>query len=102
MTEYTIDMMDKPCTKRILGYIRTKTYDNLKSEGIAIALGTYICVAKKQDSEFLNSLAKEFYTDDHSLWPDEKNEKAMPVSSARAKKKLGEDSQTDTNGEKAP
>ena len=24
MTEYTIDMMDKPCTKRILGYIRTK------------------------------------------------------------------------------
>nr|DAW60442.1 MAG TPA: Putative metallopeptidase domain protein [Caudoviricetes sp.] len=86
MTEYTIDMMDKPCTKRILGYIRTKTYDNLKSEGIAIAPGPIYVWLKKQDSEFLNSLAKEFYTDDHSLWPDEKNEKAMPVSSAQAKK----------------
>lgn len=86
MTEYTIDMMDKPCTKRILGYIRTKTYDNLKSEGIAIAPGPIYVWLKKQDSEFLNSLAKEFYTDDHTLWPDEKNEKAMPVSSAQAKK----------------
>lgn len=118
MVEYTIDGMDKPCTRRILSYIRKNTYDMLKSEHIAIAPGSLYAWLYKEyadifenideekelqdykhqeqhDSnnddrtekiEKFNMLVREFYTDDHALWPKEEQQQAMPISSSEAKK----------------
>lgn len=76
MTEYTIDMLDKSCTKRALRYIRLKTYEELKLErGYLSAAGIYgqLCL---YDEERLNKLAAEFYTDSHAYWPEEKQSSA--------------------------
>lgn len=98
MTEYTIDGMDKPCTRRILSYIRKNTYDTLKSEHIAIAPGPLYAWLYKEYADILNDniseeklekfnmLAQEFFTDDHALWPKEEPQQAMPVSSSEAQK----------------
>ncbi|MDE7432181.1 MAG: metallopeptidase [Lachnospiraceae bacterium] len=76
MTEYTIDMLDKSCTRRALRYIRLKTYEELKLEsGYLSAAGIYrqLCL---YDEERLNKLAAEFYTDSHVYWPEEKQSSA--------------------------
>ena len=85
VVEQTIDGMDKPCTRRALSFLRQQTYEALKGEGRISAAVVYRWLRGKSMEELL-TLNHEFYTDDHSLWPDEKNEKAMPVSSAQAKK----------------
>ena len=36
--------------------------------------------------EKFTRLAREFYTDDHALWPKEEQQQAMPISSSEAKK----------------
>ncbi len=36
--------------------------------------------------ENFTRLAREFYTDDHALWPKEEQQQAMPISSSEAKK----------------
>lgn len=111
MVEYTIDGMDKPSTRRILSYIRKNTYDMLKSEHIVIAPGAlyawlykeYAVILDDNISEHQNKhrsknddridkienftrIAREFYTDDHALWPKEEQQQAMPISSSEAKK----------------
>ncbi len=111
MVEYTIDGMDKPSTRRILSYIRKNTYDTLKSEHIAIAPGplyAWLCkeyavilddnISERQNNhnskiddridkiENFTRLAREFFTDDHALWPKEEQQQAMPISSSEAKK----------------
>lgn len=114
MTEYTIDGMDKPCTRRILSYIRKNTYDTLKNEHIAIAPGPLYAWLYKEYADILNNdanketeiqdeygskndngtdkiekftmLAREFFTDDHAIWPKEEQQQAMPVSSSEAQK----------------
>ena len=96
MVEYTIDTMEKKSTKRILSYIRKTTYERLKKERIVIAPGALYAWLYKQYAEIeaeeitdkneLALLAREFYTDDHALWPEEKNGNAMPLSSSEAKK----------------
>lgn len=105
MVEYTIDTMEKKSTKRILSYIRKTTYERLKKEHIVIAPGALYAwlykqyaeikaeeitdiddIANTKDKNELALLAREFYTDDHALWPEEKNDNAMPLSSSEAKK----------------
>lgn len=85
MVEYTIDSMDKPTTRRILGYVRKNTYEQLKQDHIPMAPGpiyTWLGSCKDQ----LASIAREFFTDDHALWPKEEQQQAMPVSSSEARK----------------
>ena len=103
MVEYTIDTMEKKSTKRILSYIRKTTYERLKKEHIVIAPGALYAwlykqyaeikaeeitdiddIANTKDKNELALLAREFYTDDHALWPQEKNDNAMPLSSSEA------------------
>lgn len=105
MVEYTIDTMEKKSTKRILSYIRKITYERLKKEHVVIAPGALYAwlykqyaeieaeeitdiddIANTKDKNELALLAREFYTDDHALWPEEKNDNAMPLSSSDAKK----------------
>ena len=105
MVEYTIDTMEKKSTKRILSYIRKTTYERLKKEHVVIAPGALYAwlykqyaeikaeettdiddIANTKDKNELAILAREFYTDDHALWPEEKNDNAMPLSSSEAQK----------------
>lgn len=89
VTEYTIDRMDKPCTRRILSWSRQKVYAKLKEEqqGISAAvvyrrLGEWLL-----ECGTLESLEKEFFTDDHSYWPTREEEKQnQPVISQIQKK----------------
>lgn len=76
MVEYTIDNMDKPCTRRALSYIRQKIYGELElGNGYLSSAAIYrqLCAF---DEEKLDKLAVEFYTDSHRYWPDEKKSSA--------------------------
>lgn len=74
--EYTIDKMQKPCTKRILSWIRQKTYEELEQDnhGVSAAV-VYRWLSGKSREQFLG-LKQEFYTDDHRYWPKEERENA--------------------------
>lgn len=76
MVEYTIDKMDKPCTRRAISYIRQKLYEDLNlNQGYLSAAAIYrqICGF---DAETLNKVEQEFYTDSHALWPEEEQSDA--------------------------
>lgn len=76
MVEYTIDNLDKPCTRRAMSYIRQKTYEELElNKGYLSAAAIYrqLCLF---DDDKLNTLYAEFYTDNHGYWPDEKKSSA--------------------------
>ena len=85
MVEYTIDKMDKPCTRRAISYIRQKLYEDLNlNQGYLSAAAIYrqICGF---DAETLNKVEQEFYTDSHALWPEEEQSDARMQ---QAKEKL--------------
>lgn len=89
ITEYTIDKMDKPCTRRILSWIRQQVYEKLRQEeeGISAAV-VYRCLPEWiKECAGLEELEKEFYTDDHSYWPTGEQEKQSPQMSAIMQKK---------------
>ena len=54
----------------------------------------------QKDKNELALLAREFYTDDHALWPEEKNDNANATKLIRGSKAVAENIQTDTHGEK--
>ena len=59
-----------------------KQYAEIKAEEIT----DIDDIANTKDKNELALLAREFYTDDHALWPQEKNDNAMPLSSSEAQK----------------
>lgn len=67
--EYTIDYMDKPCTRRILSYTREQVYGRLKEEKIPISAQAIYGWLLHQEE--IDLLYQEFYTDDHTFWPKE-------------------------------
>lgn len=88
VVEYTIDKLDKPCTHRILSWLRQEIYQKMEEErqGISAAvvyrqLKEWLPDAEKSEEkdsekekqrEFrfpITELEKEFYTDDHRYWP---------------------------------
>lgn len=108
MVEYTIDNLDKPCTRRALSYIRQKTYEELElGNGYLSSAAIYrqLC---QYDEEKLNKLAIEFYTDSHIFWPEEKKSSVENQQETREKwnkiarqttMKLQEKGSTDNSGE---
>ena len=74
--EYTIDRMNKPCTKRILSWQRQKLYEELEQsrEGLSAAVIYRYLSGKTKEEEIL--LEREFYTDDHRYWPKEEQKRA--------------------------
>lgn len=78
--EYTIDGMNKPCTKRALSWLRQKTYEQLQQEGKAISAAIIYRQIKLMKTEETARLEKEFYTDDHRYWPKQENQNAANPS----------------------
>lgn len=86
MVEYTIDSMGKTCTKRILSYLRKKVYDEIREQHISMAPGPiYVWLTKKSDDQ-IAEIGREFFTDDHALWPKEEEGRVMPQRVMSAKK----------------
>lgn len=85
--EYVIDRMDKPCTKRIMGWIRQKVYEKLLDgkEGISAAI-IYQRLWELSEEE-IKPLESEFYTDDHCYWPSKEDDEAKQQIAAINKKK---------------
>lgn len=84
--EYTIDGLDKPCTRRILSYLRQQTYERMRTEGWGVAAaGIYRGLKTLSDTEF-PALEREFYTDDHCYWPRREDGQAKQQIAAEAKK----------------
>lgn len=67
--EMVIDSMDKPCTKRILSWLRIHTYEALKQEKGGSSAAVIYRWLKEKPEEEIAGLEKEFYTDDHRFWP---------------------------------
>lgn len=71
--EYTLDHLEKKSVKRILSYIRKKTYQILEKEYNLSASGIYLYLLNL-DSKQLLELKNEFICDDHRYWPKSKEE----------------------------
>lgn len=80
--EYTIDGMDKRCTKRIIGWIRQKTYEALRKNGVGISAAQIYRFLLDKDAEELHQLHQEFFADDHVFWPKEEESNAQ-IEAAR-------------------
>lgn len=90
--EYTIDGMGKNCTKRILSWTREQFYRELREqkEGVSAAVIYRMLLELTQTpekKEQLGVLEREFYTDDHSYWPKQEDNRAKQQAAAAAKKK---------------
>lgn len=74
--EYTIDKMQKPCTKRALSWLRQQTYQELdkKEEHCSAAVIYRRLMGLTKERQL--ALQREFYTDDHCFWPVRKEERA--------------------------
>lgn len=81
--EHVIDSMDKPSTRRILSWLRIRTYDALKECGNGISAAVIYRWLKGQGEEQKMALAREFYTDDHRFWPKEGEQDSPAVLQAR-------------------
>lgn len=81
--EYTIDSMNKTCTRRILSWLRKNTYEMLERDVKGISAATIYRWLKAQEQEQILELAKEFYTDDHRFWPKEEEQNAPVVQQAK-------------------
>lgn len=75
--EYTIDHMDKPCTKRILTWTRQRFYETLKDAGEGISAAVIYRRLRELDEAEVRALHVEFYTDDHHFWPAAQRQKSM-------------------------
>ena len=91
--EYTIDSLDKPCTRRILGWIRQRTYEELKNNSVGIsAAQIYRWLGDKTPEELLE-LHQEFFADDHVFWPKEEEQSARTESARKNWNKISRQAQ---------
>lgn len=90
--EYTIDGMDKKCTKRILGWTRQQVYEELRQRGEGISAAVIYRMLKEFSDTadgvgHIEMLAKEFYTDDHKYWPKQEDGAAKREAAIASQKK---------------
>ena len=101
--EYTIDGMNKPCTKRILSFSRKKIYEELrtKKQGISAAVVYRFLHEKSLEEQIL--LEREFYTDDHRFWPKEEQKNASGESARKQWDKIARQTkmEQDAGGDEA-
>jgi predicted metal-dependent peptidase len=74
--EYIIDGMNKTCTRRAKSWIREQTYARMRNDGRISAAQIYewLLTVQEESMEDLQSLEKEFFTDDHRYWPEPKKD----------------------------
>lgn len=82
--EYTIDKMEKDCTKRILTYQRQQMYASLEQEKTFLSAAVIYRMLLQLPEEQQRYLQAEFYTDDHCYWPVEKQQ-SIVQQEARSK-----------------
>lgn len=106
VTEYTIDKLDKPCTRRILSWVRQEIYQKMEEErqGISAAvvyrqLRLWLPEAEKSEKKNsgdekqqkfrfnITELEKEFYTDDHRYWPKREDDAVKQQIARQSKEK---------------
>ena len=86
--EYTIDGMDKPCTKRAISWLRQKTYQQLEQAGKGISAAVVYRVIQLKRTSELELLKNEFYTDDHRYWPKQEDKNATTQSAQKKWNKI--------------
>jgi len=69
--EYTIDSLGKDCTRRIAGWLRQKTYEELQEQKTGISAAQIYRFLDGKAPEELQELHREFFADDHVFWPKE-------------------------------
>lgn len=72
--EYTIDHMEQKSVKRILGWIRQKTYEWLEDKECAITAAQIYNLLLDVSQEELIKLQREFFADDHAFWPKQQDQ----------------------------
>lgn len=85
--EYTIDQMDKPCTRRILSWMRQQMYEKLKKDRSQVSAAVLYRILQEYPLSELKNLAQEFYTDDHCYWPKREEKEADPQMAVENQKK---------------
>lgn len=91
--EYVIDRMNKSSTRRMLGWIRQKTYQELEEteKGISAAVIYRLLVGREEEE--LQKLQQEFYADDHRHWKTQEQQQAMPTSIQKRWNKIARQTQ---------
>lgn len=74
--EYTIDHLDKNCTRRALTFLRQDMYEKLRKNGKGMSAAVVYELIYDFDAEQKNSLWMEFHTDDHQLWHKKQDSQA--------------------------
>lgn len=77
IVEYTIDKMENETLKRPLSWLRMQTYEKMNENKAGLSAAVIYRKLMKLDSETINRLAVEFYTDTHTHWPKENKMSAV-------------------------
>lgn len=90
--EYTIDGMDKNCTRRILSWTRQQFYEELRGQKEGVSAAVIYRMLKERSvtkggAEWIAGMEREFYTDDHRYWPKQEDGTAKREAAAAARKK---------------
>lgn len=93
IVEYTIDSMKKPGLKRPLSYIRQQVYDKINASEKAVSAPVIYNWLLNIDSNDIEKLQIEFYTDSHKYWPLEENMSAAAASTQNKWDKISRQSQ---------
>ena len=91
--EYVIDRMKNSSIRRILGWTRTKLYQELEGLKQGISAAVIYRVIREKPVEELDILWREFYTDDHRYWPKEEQQQGMPQEARKRWDKIARQTQ---------
>lgn len=95
--EYTIDSMDKSCTKRIIGWVRQKTYESLQKTGGGISAAKIYRFLLGKTREELEELHQEFFADDHVFWPKKEEQRAKTEAARKNWDRISRQTQMEQN-----
>ncbi|MBD5554781.1 MAG: metallopeptidase [Roseburia sp.] len=84
--EYTIDCMDKPCTKRLLSWSRQCIYEKIRENRQGASAAVIYRMLTGMEPEERRKLAREFFTDDHCFWPKQNDSRASLKSAEENQK----------------
>lgn len=88
--EYVIDHLGIEELARPLSWTRQKLYRELEENGLVAVGPAYRLLAHGQrDAREMQKLFREFYVDDHDLWPGDGQQPPQVVQAARNWEKLG-------------
>lgn len=90
--EHTLDTLGVEALARPVGWLRQKTYAELKENTRLFAAGPIFRVLAQRSPAELEALQQEFYCDSHRLWPDDPEDPAAQMM-GRQWEQLGRETQ---------